>query len=183
MDENCDKQQSWMDGAKPLKIETPSDREIVITRVFHAPRRLVFDSITKPELVRQWLLGPPGWTMPVCEIDTRIGGAYRFVWRGADGRQMGSGGVTREFTPPARFVVTEKFDDPWYEGESLVAYDLSEGNGVTTLTLTLQYQSREIRDMVFKTPMDKGIGISYDRLEKILESLAASSQEKGTTAS
>ncbi len=183
MDANCDKQQSWMNGPKPLKVETPSDREIVITRTFHAPRRLVFESITKPDLVRQWLLGPPGWTMPICEIDTRIGGAYRFLWRGPDGKQMGSSGVTREFVPPSRFVATERFDDPWYEGEALITYDLTEDNALTTLTLTLLYQSREIRDMVLKTPMDKGIGISYDRLEKILESLAASGQGKGIATS
>lgn len=173
MDANRDKQ-DWLNNSKPVHVATPTDREIVITRLFNAPRRLVFDSITKPDLVRQWLLGPPGWTMPVCEIDTRIGGAYRFLWRGPDGKEMGSRGVTREFVPPERFVATEKFDDPWYPGESLVTYTLTEKNGVTTLTLTLLYESRETRDMVLKTPMDKGIGVSYDRLEKLLESLALS---------
>jgi uncharacterized protein YndB with AHSA1/START domain len=117
MDANYDKQ-TWMNNAKPLKVGMPSDREIVITRVFKAPRRLVFDSITKPDLVRQWLLGPPGWTMPVCEI------ANRFLWRGPDGKQMGSRGVTREFVPPERFVATERFDDAWYAGEALVTYNL-----------------------------------------------------------
>lgn len=72
-----------------LKVTTPTDREIAMTRVFAAPRRLVFDALTKPELVKQWLLGPPGWTMPVCEIDLRVGGAYRFVWRGPNGTEMG----------------------------------------------------------------------------------------------
>jgi uncharacterized protein YndB with AHSA1/START domain len=183
MDENCDKQ-AWMNSAKPVAVSTPSDREIVITRVFNAPRRLVFDSISTPDLVRQWLLGPPGWTMPVCEIDTRIGGAYRFLWRGPDGKQMGSSGVTREFLPPARFVTTERFDDAWYAGEALVTYDLIEKDGLTTLTLTILYESRETRDLVLKTRMDKGIAFSYDRLEEILESLASSGQGKGkgTTA-
>jgi uncharacterized protein YndB with AHSA1/START domain len=120
--------------------------------------------------------------MPVCEIDTRIGGAYRFLWHGPDGEQLGSSGVTREFIPPARFVTTEKFDDAWYAGEALVTYDLTEKNGLTTLTLTLLYDSRETRDLVLKTPMDKGIAVSYDRLEKILNSLAYSSQGKGATA-
>jgi uncharacterized protein YndB with AHSA1/START domain len=181
MDGNCDKQ-AWMNNAKPVTVSTPSDREIVITRVFNAPRRLVFDSLTKPSLVRQWLLGPPGWTMPVCEIDTRIGGAYRFLWRGPDGKQMGSSGVTREFLPPARFVTTERFDDAWYAGEAVVAYDLTEKSGLTTLTLTILYESRETRDMVLKTPMDKGLAVGYERLEKILESLASSGQAEGTTA-
>jgi len=171
-----------MDNAKPLKVETPSDREIVLTRVFNAPRRLVFDSITKPELVRQWLLGPPGWTMPVCKIDTRIGGAYRFLWRGPDGKQLGSSGVTREFVPPECFVATERFDDAWYAGEALITYHLTEKDGITTLTLTILYESRETRDMVLKTAMDKGIAVSYDRLEKILESQGSADLEKGTKA-
>ena len=181
MDANCDKQ-TWMNNAKPLKVEMPSDREIVITRVFKAPRRLVFDSITKPDLVRQWLLGPPGWTMPVCEIDIRIGGANRFLWRGPDGKQMGSRGVTREFVPPERFIATERFDDAWYAGEALVTYNLTENDGITTLTLTLLYESRETRDMVLKTPMDKGIAVSYDRLENLLESQASGDLQKGTRA-
>ena len=143
---------------------------------------MVFESLTKPSLVRQWLLGPPAWTMPVCEIDTRIGGAYRFLWRGPDGKQIGSSGVTREFLPPARFVTKERFDDAWYAGEALVAYDLTEKNGLTTLTLTILYESRETRVMVLKTPMDKGIAVGYERLEKILESLASSGQAEGTTA-
>ncbi len=175
--------QSWMGNAKPLKVETPSDREIAITRVFNAPRRLVFDALIKPELVKQWLLGPPGWTMPVCEVDHRVGGAYRFLWRGPNGEQMGTRGVTREFVPPERFVATEKFDEAWYPGEALVTYALTEKNGVTTLTLTLLYESREARDLVLKTPMDKGIAVSYDRLEQILESLASSTQGKGTAVS
>ena len=83
-------------ASKALQVTTPSDREIAMTRVFNAPRRLVFDAWTKPELVKQWLLGPPGWTMPVCEIDLRVGGRYRFVWRGTDGAEMGMGGVHKE---------------------------------------------------------------------------------------
>ena len=78
-----------------FKVTTPSDLEIAMTRVFNAPRRLVFDALTKPELVKQWLLGPPGWTMPVCEIDLRVGGAYRFMWRKTDGTEMGMRGVYR----------------------------------------------------------------------------------------
>jgi uncharacterized protein YndB with AHSA1/START domain len=75
-----------------LQITTPSNREIAMTRVFDAPRRLVFDAFTKPELVKQWLLGPPGWSMPVCEIDLKVGGAYRYVWRHTNGKEMGMGG-------------------------------------------------------------------------------------------
>jgi uncharacterized protein YndB with AHSA1/START domain len=164
-----------------LLVTTPSDREIAMTRVFDAPRGLVFDALTKPELVRKWLLGPPGWTMPVCEIDARVGGAYRFLWRGADGTEMGSRGVCREILPPERFVTTERFDDAWYPGEALVTYALVEEGGKTTLTLTLLYESREARDAVLKTPMEQGLGMSYDRLAEFLASPGIGGVEKGAT--
>ena len=164
-----------MKNSGNLKVTTPSDCEIAMTRVFSAPRRLVFEALTKPALVKQWLLGPPGWTMPVCEIDQRVGGAYRFLWRGPDGTEMGTRGVCRELVPPERFVATEKFDDPWYPGEALVTYVLSEQDGITTLTLTVRYESREARDAVLKTPMEHGVAMSYDRLEELLASQRASS--------
>ena len=104
-----------------FKVTTPSDHEIQVTRDFHAPRQLVFDAFTKPDLVRRWLLGPPGWTMPVCEIDLRVGGAYRYVWRKAGVRDMGMGGIFREIVPPERLAVTERFDESWYPGEALDA--------------------------------------------------------------
>jgi uncharacterized protein YndB with AHSA1/START domain len=162
-----------------LKVTTPSEREIAMTRVFNAPRHLVFDALTKPELVKKWLLGPPGWTMPVCEIDLRVGGTYRFQWRGPDGAEMGTRGVCREIMPPERFVATERFDDPWYPGESLVTYVLVEQGGITTMTLTLQYESRKARDGVLKTPMEHGVAMSYDRMEQLLASLPAPGIEKG----
>jgi uncharacterized protein YndB with AHSA1/START domain len=155
-----------------LQVSTPSERVIVMTRVFNAPRRLVFDALTKPELVKQWLLGPPGWSMPVCEIDLRVGGAYRFVWRkdpGGKEANMGIGGVFREILAPERFVATERFDDPWYEGEAITTNQLVEQGGKTTLTLTILYESRAIRDAVLKTPMEEGLGVSYDRLAALVE--------------
>ena len=95
-----------------LKVTTPSEREIVMTRVFDAPRQLLFEAHTKPDLVKRWLLGPPGWSMPVCEIDLRVGGKFRYVWRrDNDGTQMGMGGVYREIEAPERIVNTEKFDE------------------------------------------------------------------------
>jgi uncharacterized protein YndB with AHSA1/START domain len=164
-----------------LKVTTPSDREIAMTRVFDAPRHLVFGALTTPELVKQWLLGPPGWTMPVCEMDLRVGGAYRFLWRGADGAEMGTRGVFREIAPPERFVATEKFDKPWYPGESLVTYLLVEQGGKTTLTLTVLYPSREARDGVIKSGMERGVAMSYDRLAALLASSPAQGMEKGAT--
>jgi uncharacterized protein YndB with AHSA1/START domain len=154
-----------------LKITTPNDRAIAMTRVFNAPRALVFDALTKPELVKRWLLGPPGWSMPVCEIDLRVGGTYRYVWRrDADGTDMGMGGVFREIVPPERLVATEKFDDAWYPGEALVTHALLEREGRTSLTLTILYESREARDGVLESGMEEGVTASYDRLEDILAS-------------
>src|SRR5689334_4749151 len=152
-----------------LEVAARGEREIVMTRVFDAPRRLVFDACTKPELVRQWLLGPDGWSMPVCEIDLRVGGRYRYVWRrDRDGTEMGMGGVFREIVPPERLVTTEEFDDPWYPGEAIGTLVLVEQAGRTTLTQTMLYESREARDGVLKSPMEEGVAASYDRLEKML---------------
>src|SRR6266478_8011359 len=132
-----------MKNAGTLKLTTPTDREISMTRLFDAPRRLVFDAFTMPELVKRWLLGPPGWTMPVCEIDLRVGGAYRYVWRHADGKEMGMGGIYREIVPQERLVCTELFDEAWYPGESLTTTTLVERAGRTTLTSTILYVSQE----------------------------------------
>jgi uncharacterized protein YndB with AHSA1/START domain len=152
-----------------LKMTTPSDREIAMTRVFDAPRRLVYDAHTKPDLVRQWLLGPPGWSMPVCEMDVRVGGKYRWVWRhDRDGTTMGMGGVYKEVVAPERLVTTEKFDEAWYPGESLNTLVLVEQGGRTTLTQTMRYESREARDAVLKSGMEKGVIASYDRLAELL---------------
>jgi uncharacterized protein YndB with AHSA1/START domain len=155
-------------GDRTLKLTTPTDREIAMTRVFEAPRRLVFDALTKPELLKQWLLGPPGWSMPVCEIDLRVGGAYRFVWRGPDGIEMGVRGVYREIAIPESIVATERFDEPWYPGEALVTNVLAEQGGKTTLTLTVRYESREARDIALNSPMEQGLAAGYDRLAELL---------------
>src|SRR5262249_36470363 len=137
-----------------LKVTTPTDREIAMTRVFDAPRRLVFDALTKPELLRRWFDGPPGWSLVVCDVDLRVGGSYRFVWRGPDGSEMGMRGVYREIAPPERYVGTETFDQPWYPGEAVGTTVLVEEGGRTTLTLTVQYESKEIRDAVLQSPME-----------------------------
>jgi uncharacterized protein YndB with AHSA1/START domain len=153
-----------------LKLEARGEREIVITRAFDAPRRLVFDAFSKPELVRQWLLGPPGWSMPVCEIDFRVGGRYRYVWRRDNGDEMGVGGVYKEIVAPERIVATERFDQSWYPGEGLGTILLVEQGSRTLMTQTLTYESREARDGVLKSPMESGVAISYDRLETLVAS-------------
>jgi uncharacterized protein YndB with AHSA1/START domain len=169
-----------MKNTDNLKLATRGDREILMTRVFDAPRRMVFDAFTKPELVKQWLLGPPGWTMPVCDIDLRVGGSYRYVWRNTtDGNEMGMGGVYREIAAPERIVATEKFDEAWYPGEAVGTLVLSERGGKTTVTQTVLYQSREARDAVLKSGMEKGVSASYDRLAELLTSPLAQGMERG----
>ena len=160
-----------MKNAGALRITTRGDRELVMTRILNAPRRLVFDAFTKPELVRRWLLGPPGWSMPVCEIDFRVGGKYRYVWRNDNGNEMGMGGVYREIVAPERIVSTEKFDESWYPGEAVGTIVLSELGGKTTLTQTVRYESPEALEAVLKSPMEQGVEAGYVRLEQLLESL------------
>ncbi len=154
---------------KKLKLSASGERELVMTREFAAPRALVFEAYTKPELVQIWLLGPPGWSMPVCEIDLKVGGRYRYLWRhDTDGREMGVGGVYREIKAPERLVVTERFDDPWYPGVAVGTVVFTEKGGKTTLTGTLLYESRAARDGVLKSPMEGGVEFSYALLEQLL---------------
>jgi uncharacterized protein YndB with AHSA1/START domain len=152
-----------------LQVKANADREIVMTRVFDAPRNLVFDAFTKPDLLKRWLLGPPGWSMPVCEIDLKVGGRYRYVWRrDANGTEMACGGVYREIVVPERLVQTERFDNPWYPGESLITTVLDEEGGKTALTATMLYESRDARDTILKSGMESGVAASYDRLAELL---------------
>jgi uncharacterized protein YndB with AHSA1/START domain len=162
-----------MNTTGTLQITTPSDREIAMTRVFDAPRKLVFDCFTKPELLKRWGLGPRAWTLTVCEIDLRVGGAWRFVMSKANGVEMKMSGVFREIVPPVRIVQTERFDDPWYPGEGLNTTTFDEENGKTTLTVTMLYDSKEIRDGVLKSGMESGVTESYDRLAELLPTFAA----------
>jgi uncharacterized protein YndB with AHSA1/START domain len=162
-----------MNNTGALKVTTPSDREIAMTRAFDAPRRLVFDAWTKPELLKRWLGVFGGWSMDVCEVNLKVGGSYRFVWRGPDGSKMGMGGVYREVVPGERLVATEKFDDPWYEGEAVDTTVFVEQGGKTTVTTTVRYASREVRDAVLKSPMESGVAKSYDALDEVLASTPA----------
>ena len=157
-----------------LKVTTPSDREIATTRVFDAPRRLVFEAYTQPELVKRWLGVHGGWSLVTCEIDLRVGGAYRYVWRGPDGSEMGMGGVYREVVPPERIVATEKFDQSWYPGTAVGSLVLVEQGGRTTLTLTVEYESREARDAVLASPMEQGVAAGFEALAGVLLSMGRS---------
>jgi uncharacterized protein YndB with AHSA1/START domain len=156
-----------------FKVTTPSDREIRLTRLFDAPRHLVFEAMTKPEHVKQWWgrLGD-GYSVPVCEIDLRPGGAWRFVNRHPKGEATFYG-VYREIAPPDRLVFTEIYE-PFPDGDSLVTTVFTEENGKTRMTITCLYPSVDVRDMVMKTGMEKGAGISYDQLEVLVSELQRS---------
>ena len=149
---------------------TPSDLELVMTRVFDAPRRLVFAAWTNPAHLPHWMLGPADWTMTVCEIDLRPGGAWHFAWRHTNGSEMGMSGVYREIVPPERLVSTENWGGGW--PETLNALVLSEEAGKTTLAITLLYPSKEARDKALQKGMTKGVSASYDRLDEHLRTMA-----------
>jgi len=153
--------------SNPLTIEARGELEIVITRAFGAPRRLVFDAWTKPELIQQWLGVRGGWTMPVCEVDLRVGGSYRFEWEKGDQRMVMTGEFV-ELDPPGRMVTTERFEDPWYPGVGLNTYVLEERADATTCMITTRYETKEIRDGVLASPMETGLQESYARLDENL---------------
>jgi uncharacterized protein YndB with AHSA1/START domain len=149
---------------------TPSDKEVVVTRVVDAPRRLVFDAWTNPRHLPQWMTGPEGWTMPVCEIDLRPGGSWRYVWRKDDGSEMAMAGSVKEVSAPERLVTTESWGPEW--PETLNTLVLTEAGGRTTITLTILYPSKQARDAALQTGMKEGMDQSFARLETVLPALA-----------
>jgi uncharacterized protein YndB with AHSA1/START domain len=151
------------------RFTTPSDREVAATVVLHAPRRLVFDAWTSPDHLPRWMLGPDGWSMPVCESDLRPGGAWRYVWRRSDGTEMEMRGVNREVVAPERLVSTESWGGAWPETLNTIA--LSERDGVTTAMLTVLYPSQEERDAALHTGMTEGMSQSFARLATYLRAL------------
>jgi len=175
-----------MSTAGSLKVTTPSDLEIVMTREFDAPRRLVWDAMTRPELVRRWMFVPPGWSWASCEMDVRVGGRFRWVWNGADGQwAMTISGEHREVQPPARIVHTELMEmgpgaggcggscedggEPW---ELLATIDLTETSGRTRLRMTLLFPTKQGRDAALASGMEQGVSAGYDRLDELLAAAA-----------
>jgi uncharacterized protein YndB with AHSA1/START domain len=154
-----------------LTVATQGDREVIFTRAFDAARALVFDCMTKPDLVKRWLLGPAGWTMPVCEIDLRVGGKFRYVWHNEDGRDMAMGGVYQEIVQPERIVHTETFDEDWTGGATVVTSSLAEAGGRTTLTTSVVYASEQARQGALVSGMTDGMEMGYARLEALLETV------------
>ncbi|HYI93457.1 MAG TPA: SRPBCC family protein [Bryobacteraceae bacterium] len=158
-----------MNIPETLNVSRQGETEILITRMFEAPRHLVFDAHTKPELLKRWLGVRGGWTLAICEIDLKVGGAYRYVWRNeSKNLDMGAGGVYREVTPPELLVCTERFDYPWYSGEALNTTVLDEQAGRTSLTLTVRYESHDARETVLKSGMECGLAESYNALAELL---------------
>ena len=160
-----------MKNTGTLKVEARGEREIVMTRVFDAPRRLVYDAFTKPELLKRWF-GPRGFSMDVCEVDWRVGGGFRFVLRAPNGKTMGMRGVYRELTPPERSVHLESFDD--FPGEpAVVTTVFLEDAGKTTMTVTVLAPSREARDGMVASGMEHGAAETYDRLAEVLAEIGS----------
>jgi uncharacterized protein YndB with AHSA1/START domain len=149
-----------------LTVTTPSDTEVLLTRTFKAPPPRVFAAFTQPNLLRRWH-GARGWHLVVCEVDLRPGGAWHFVSRGPGGAEMVLNGVYREVETPERLVHTE-IHDGWEAGEALVTTVFDELDGQTAMSTTARYPSREVRDMILRSPMERGAGEAYDRLAELL---------------
>jgi uncharacterized protein YndB with AHSA1/START domain len=148
----------------------PSDRELVITRVFNAPRRLVFEALTKPEHVKRWY-GPRRMTIMVCEIDLRPSGRWRYVVRDPEGNEHAFSGEYREIVPPERIVSTEGYEAmPGHD--YVVTVTLAEKDGKTTLRSHLLYQSVEDRDGHLQSGMEPGMNETFDRLSEHLQTMA-----------
>jgi uncharacterized protein YndB with AHSA1/START domain len=156
------------------QVSLPSDGEVLVERAFRAPRERVWRAYTTPELLQRWLLGPPGWEMPVCEMDLRVGGRFRWRWRSKeDGSEFGFHGEFREVEAPARIRHTEAFDpgdtgESMGEGEAMVTVTFTERDGVTTLATLVDYGSRESRDQAMSTGMTDGMEMSYRLLDDLL---------------
>jgi uncharacterized protein YndB with AHSA1/START domain len=164
-----------------LQVATPTETTIVMTRAFDAPRRLVWDAMTKAELVRRWMFCPPGWSWATCEMDVRVGGAYRWEWNGPDGElALTIRGVHREVDPPFRVVHTELMEmapgagpcasdggppEPW---ELVATLELTEKDGVTSMKMTLAFGSKQARDMALASGMEQGMEAGYSNLDAFL---------------
>jgi uncharacterized protein YndB with AHSA1/START domain len=156
-----------MTAPQTMKMTTPSDREVRFTRYFNAPRDLVWEAMTSPEYLPQWMLGPDGWVMDICEVDLRPGGAYRYGWRKENGKTMEITGVFKEVKPPELLVSTESWGGEW--PEALNTMQFTEENGRTLMTLTVLSPTKESRDAAIGTGMTVGMEMSYARLDEILK--------------
>jgi uncharacterized protein YndB with AHSA1/START domain len=161
--------------AKEAQVSLPSDREVEVVRTFQAPRALVYEAYTTAALLQRWLSGQPGWSMPVCEMDVRVGGTFRWRWRSdAEGKEFGFSGVFREVTAPAKLVHTEVYDPGDIGGsmgesnEALITVSFAEHDGVTTVTTRMDFGSKAGRDAAVSTGMTDGMELSYQVLDAML---------------
>jgi uncharacterized protein YndB with AHSA1/START domain len=150
-------------------FSTPNDREVVIVRTFDVPLQLAFDAWTKPEHLRNWMVGHGDWTMTACEIDLRPGGAWRFAWRNTNGCDMAIGGTYREVTPPARVVSTESWGGDYPETLNTLAFD--EVGGLTRVSKTILYPTKAARDAASATSIRQGMAANLERLAAYLDEL------------
>jgi uncharacterized protein YndB with AHSA1/START domain len=146
---------------------TPSDVEVVLTRVVNAPRSLVFAAWTEPRHLQRWLTGPEGWTMPICEIDLRPGGRWRYVYRKASGTEMTLTGTVLEVVPSERLVTTESWGREWPETVNTLV--LTESEGRTTMALTITYVSKQARDAALETGAMDGMNHAFELLDELLD--------------
>lgn len=151
-----------------MTLTTRGDQEIVMTRTFDAPRALVYDAWTKPELLKRWLGARGGWELATRELDLRVGGQARYVWRSSDGRSMGMTQTYLEVVPHQRLVAKELFDEPWYPGDAVSTVELIEESGRTTVRQIVRYASADARALVLKFPAVEGVAQSFDVLEVVL---------------
>lgn len=154
--------------SKPLTVTLPNNTDILVVRTFKAPRELVWKAFHTPALVQKWLLGPGDWSLPVCEIDARVGGIFRYGWAHGDGRTMKMSGTYIEVSPPERTVHRENFDEDWAGEPTRVTTVFTEASGVTTVTMTISYVSQDARDGARATGMTDGMETGYARLDAIL---------------
>lgn len=154
-------------------VTSPSDHEVQVVRSFRAPRALVYRAYSEPALIQRWMLGPPGWTMPVCEMEMRVGGTFRWRWRSEDGTQeFGFFGDFREVEPGVRTVHTETFDPGSMGGSmggpALITTTFVEHDGITTVTTLMDFGTKEARDAAVATGMTDGMEQSNQLLDKLL---------------
>jgi uncharacterized protein YndB with AHSA1/START domain len=159
---------------KPAVASLPSDTEVLVKRSFDAPVKLVWRAYMEADLMRRWCGGHPGWSMPVCEMDMRVGGRYRWRWRSDEsGQEFGFTGEVLEVVPHSRIVHTQSFDPGDLGGSmggepSLITVAFQEAGGVTSVTTSIKYASKADRDAAFSTGMTDGMEVSYKRLDDVM---------------
>lgn len=162
------------DTLTKAEVTLPSDSEVLVRRAFDASPELVYQALTTPRLLQRWMLGPPGWSMPVCEMDVRVGGQYRYRWRSDEnGQEFGFHGEFLTVEPQKKLVHTEYFDPGDVGGSmgdgSLVTIELEQQGGRTILSTRMDYKTRSARDAAMATGMTDGMEMTYARLDDMLQ--------------